>query len=240
MIVNTGRWSEAELDSLMRKASLLRSPGERVELISRMFLGTAYLESTLKGSTGEQEVPVINLAEVDCFTFLDYVEAMRISESMDAFKKNLMRVRYRGGMVSFRGRNHFFTDWIETGADRVNDVTALVGRGKEKKVVKMLNLRADGSPFLPGAEIKKREISFIPSADLSADMRGRLESGDYAGIYSELEGLDVSHAGIIIKTGNTVYLRHASSREGVRKVLDEDFFVYMAARPGLVLLRPRD
>ena len=66
------------------------------------------------------------------------------------------------------------------------------------------------------------------------------ETGDYVGIYSKTEGLDVSHTGIIIKQGSLVYMRHASSVKKHMKVLDEELMEYLKARPGLIVLRPGD
>jgi len=240
MILNKGKWTEEEIDSIIRKASLLSHAGEKVGFISSRFLGTAYRESTLSGTADISETIVIDLEAVDCFTFLDYVEAMRISSSFADFMDNVARVRYRNGRISFFDRNHFFTDWREYNPGLVGDVTQSVGGSRTKKVVKMLNLKGDGTYLLPGLEPKKREISFVPSGDLDIPVMQSLESGDYVGIYSPSEGLDVSHAGILIKTDGSVHLRHASSAEGVRKVVDEDLMRYMAARPGLVVLRPKD
>lgn len=239
MIVNTGKWSEAQLDDIMRQASLISHTSEKIEFISSQFLGTSYRQSTLTGTAVTAEVLVIDLEGVDCFTLLDYVEAMRISASLDGLKNNVARVRYRHGKVSFRDRNHFFTDWREYSADRITDVTGAIGGGKARKVVKMLNLKEDGSYFLPGIEVRRREICFIPSDDLDDNVMGGLQSGDYIGIYSRSEGLDVSHAGILIKTGGSVYLRHASSAGGVGKVVDEDLMRYISSRPGLVVLRAK-
>jgi len=67
----------------------------------------------------------------------------------------------------------------------------------------------------------------------------KLKTGDYAGIYSALQGLDVSHVGIIIKDGSYVSLRHASSDRRYRKVIDQDFQEYISGTPGLIVLRPR-
>jgi len=67
----------------------------------------------------------------------------------------------------------------------------------------------------------------------------RLKTGDYAGIYSVTEGLDVSHVGIIIKKGDNIYLRHASSQKEIRKVVDQDFRKYIVGKPGIIILRPK-
>jgi hypothetical protein len=63
-------------------------------------------------------------------------------------------------------------------------------------------------------------------------------SGDFVGIYTDKEGLDVSHTGIIIKKDGKVFLRHASSKEKNQKVVDENLSEYMKNKPGLVVYRP--
>ena len=48
-----------------------------------------------------------------------------------------------------------------------------------------------------------------------------MRTGDYIGIYTPAEGLDVSHVGICIRRENRILLRHASSI--AQKVIDQDF-----------------
>jgi len=234
-----GRWTEDELDRIMRESSKIKDPGERIEFISRRFLNTKYKESTLIGDVNTPEVFVINLEGMDCFTYIDYVEAMRLSGSFSGFKENLKNIRYRSGKVSFQNRNHFFTDWEVFNKDKVSDVTEEVGGEKTKAVEKVLNKKEDGTYFLPGIPPKQREIKYVPSNALDDKVMGRLKTGDYVGIYSDIEGLDVSHTGIIIKKGDKVYLRHASSREENRRVVDEDLRNYIDDKAGLVVLRPK-
>jgi hypothetical protein len=64
-----------------------------------------------------------------------------------------------------------------------------------------------------------------------------LRTGDYAGLYTEKSGLDVSHVGIIIKERGATLLRHASSLQ--KKVIDQDLVKYLTDKPGLVVLRPK-
>ena len=95
----------------------------------------------------------------------------------------------------------------------------------------------DGTYFLNGILPQQREIQYIPSDAIDGSLIDKIKTGDYAGIYSEIQVLDVSHVGIIIKDRDLIYLRHASSR--YKKVIDEDFRNYISNKPGLILLRPK-
>lgn len=231
-----GRWTEDKLDLIMREFSKIKEPGLRIEFISRQFLNIDYKESTLIGDVNTPEVFVINLEGVDCFTFIDYIEAMRLSGSFSEFKENLKKVRYRG-KVTYESRKHFFTDWLKFNTEFVMDVTEEIGGQKTKSVIKILNIREDGTYLLQGIRPVQREIKYIPSGAIDNSIINKLRTGDYAGIYSEKPGLDVSHVGIIIKDINAI-LRHASLNH--RKVVDQDFRDYISNKLGLIVLRPKD
>jgi len=239
MQTHLGKWTIEELDRLLHNSSLIRDVGERIGFLSEQFLGVAYQGSTLVGDAHTPEILVLNLAGVDCFTLIDYVEAMRLSGSFSEFTENLKGVRYRRGEVSFEMRNHFFTDWPEYNAGTIEDVTAVIGGPKIISVHKRLNLKGDGTPIIPGIPPKEREIHYIPVNALDNLILGRLKTGDYAGVYSDVDELDVSHVGIVITTEDGIFLRHASSRMSHRKVIDEEFKGYIAEKQGLVVLRPR-
>jgi hypothetical protein len=231
-----GRWTEERVNAIMREAAEIQGAGERIAFFSEKFLGLPYQGKTLIGDIKTPEVFVINLSAVDCFTFIDYVEAMRLSASFSEFKDNLRRVRYKSGRITFENRNHFFTDWVESNSEFVEDATEEIGGKSSIKVEKMLNVKEDGTYFLNGIAPKMRAVKYIPSVAIDDSIISKLKTGDYTGIYSDIKGLDVSHVGIIIKDSDKVYLRHASSVK--RKVVDEDFRDYIANKPGIVILRP--
>ena len=237
--IHLGKWTEEELTSLMEDASALASPGERIAFLSGFFLNTKYREATLEGDMTE-EVCVIHLEEVDCVTFIEYVEAMRRAKSFKEFRQRLKEVRYRSGNVSYAERNHFFTDWKAHNADYIVDVTPYIHPGRSKEVSKRLNDKGDGTFFVPGVVSTLREVTYLPSVYVDDEAVDKLETGDYIGIYSKIEGLDVSHTGIFIREEGRALLRHASSQKKYRKVIDEDFLEYLRAKAGIVVLRPRD
>jgi hypothetical protein len=234
-LVDLGMWSVAALDKALSTTSATVDPGARIDFLSRQFIGIPYEESTLIGSISVPERLVINLRGVACFTYIDYVEAMRLSDSFDGFREQLRRVRYRRGKVAFLTRRHFFSDWLSS--RRVRDVTGMIGAAAALKACKTINKNSDGGPYVPGLAPVERHISYIPLAGLQPEMFAAIRTGDYVGIYSESSGLDVSHVGIAIAGDEKVVLRHASSVE--RKVMDQDLPTYLQGRPGIVIFRPR-
>ena len=235
-----GTWTQEKLDILLKESSGISDSGRRIDFLSKHFLKTKYKESTLIGDINTPEVFVRNLAGVDCLTFIEYIEAMRRSGSFNEFRENLRRMRYCSGEVAFENRNHFFSDWKAFNSDFVVDVTKYISSGKSKEVSKKLNERDDGTLFLPGVFCRLRQITYIPSIHVDDPVIEKLKTGDYAGMYSETEGLDVSHVGIIIREQDAVKLRHASSVKKYRNVVDEDFKDYLEAKAGIIVLRPRD
>lgn len=238
-VILLGKWTAERLNILLYESSEINDRGTRIDYLSKQFLGILYQESTLIGDINTHEVFVINLEAVDCSTFLDYIESMQRSVSFDEFKENLRKVRYRGGEINFKNRNHFFTDWREFNSNFIDDVTGQVGGKKVKAVMKLLNQKDDGTYFLPGIQPRERSITYIPLNMIDNSILSQLRTGDYIGIYSPKKGLDVSHVGIAIKEGDNLYLRHASSHKEHRKVVDQDFTDYTDDKPGILVFKSR-
>jgi hypothetical protein len=239
MHILLGKFSQEELDHIMRKSSKIKDVARRIDFLSGQLLDLDYVESTLIGGINTPEAFVINMEGVDCFTFIDYIESMRLSNSFSEFKVNLRKVRYRSGKVAFESRNHFFTDWREFNSDFIDDITEKIGAQRTIKVQKTLNEKENGTYFIPGVHTALREIKYIPSDVIDDSVLNKIRTGDYIGIYSNKQGLDVSHVGIIIKEGDKTYLRHASSLKKHRKVTDQDFKKYITGKPGIIVFRPK-
>ena len=235
--VEVGFWTDAKLTQVIATANQSITPGGKIVKISEHFINTPYAANTLVGGPQKAEQLVINLSAFDCFTFLDVVEALRRSSVVEDFYAQLKNVRYRNGTVAYAMRRHFFSDWVAGDATPINDVTAAVGQGRAQAVVKQLNRRSDGTLWLPEITVVSREISYIPVGVIDVQMLSLLQTGDYVGVYSELAGLDVSHTGLIVKSKNKVMLRHASSRRGIERVVDEELVTYLQGKPGLVVYR---
>ena len=232
-----GDTGSSELAQILTSTRDIEQPGDRIVAISVHFLDRPYLANTLVGGPDEAERLVVALNGFDCFTLLDAIEALRRSTQPEDFPDQLRLVRYRDGVVSYRGRRHFFSDWAAFENSAITDLTSAVGQGHAVKVMKQLNRKSDGTLWLPGIAVTSREIVYIPTSAITDHMLSSLLSGDYVGIYSERAGLDVSHTGLIVKTDGSVWLRHASSRPGSERVVDEVLLDYLQGKPGLVVYR---
>jgi hypothetical protein len=232
-----GKWDTAAIDQLLNDAGRIDDPGEKVAFLSAPFLSTPYRANTLIGSAEIPEIFVLRLDRVDCFTFLDYIEALRRSSNFHEFVNNLRQVRYQQGQLDFLSRNHFFSLWGNAPLAPLHDVTAQVGGEKTRWTTKYLNQNKEGDLFLPGYPVKKQTIAFIPGEEIDATILSRLHTGDYIGIYSPNPGLDVSHTGIVIKKGGTTFLRHASSKWLRKRVRDVELLPYLAGEKGLIIYR---
>jgi Protein of unknown function (DUF1460)/Transglycosylase SLT domain len=210
---------------------------ERSEIVSRQFLEVPYGANTLIGSATEPEQLVVELQKVDCFTYADYVEALKRADDREEFIKGLTEVRYKDGVVGFQNRKHFFTDWSVSTPAIATDVTTSLS-ANPIQVTKNLNKKDSGGVYLPGLPVVPRTISYIPSQQIDSSVVGRLRTGDYIGAYAEDGGLDVTHIGIFIDTPDGPVLRNASSLRANNKVVDTPLLDYLQTVPGVVVLRP--
>lgn len=231
--------SEQMLQTLLAVRNNASNAGrsERSDIVSQQFLGVPYGANTLIGSADEAEQLVVDLQEVDCFTYADYVEALKRSDDREEFIANLIEVRYKGGVVKFQDRKHFFTDWSTSAPAIATDITDSLSANSIQST-KHLNEKDSGGVYLPGLPVVPRTISYIPSGWVDATVISRLQTGDYIGAYAEDGGLDVTHVGIFVDTPDGPVLRNASSLSGNNMVVDSSLLDYLDTVPGMVVLRP--
>ncbi|MGE2723988.1 DUF1460 domain-containing protein [Mycolicibacterium pulveris] len=212
-------------------------PSARAETLSRQFLGTPYRANTLIGSPADPEQLVVELDRVDCFTYADYVEALKRAANRDEFIDALINVRYKDGVVGFQSRKHFFTDWAVATPALATDVTARLSPSAIQ-VHKNLNQKDSGGHYLPGLPVVPRTVFYIPSSQVDGGVLSQLRTGDYIGAFAEDGGLDVTHVGIFVETPDGPVFRNASSLRANQKVVDQPLAEYLQTVPGIVVLRP--
>lgn len=227
-----------KLNALLKKRSETsdHEKGALIGFLSEAFLGTPYQANMLQGSDKTPEKLIIDFRGLDCFTYLDYVEALRKSTSPKEFINNVIKTRYIKGNIHFLNRKHFFTDWAYREYKLATDITAEISP-HAVSIEKYLNKKADDGSYLPGLPVVKRAITYIPSNFINEEVLSHLKSGDFIGIYTKLAGLDVTHVGFFIMTDKGPMLRNASSRKENEKVVDSPFMDYVVKTPGIIVLR---
>src|SRR5215469_13420182 len=95
------------VEQLLSKTKHLDSIGERIEALSRCFVGHPYTSNPLIGSPDTPEVLVASLDGFDCVTFIETILALARASNVDDFAARLRRIRYKKGWVQWNRRNHY-------------------------------------------------------------------------------------------------------------------------------------
>lgn len=215
---------------------------EKIDIISQYFLDKPYVANRLVGSPTDPEQLVIALNELDCFTYLDYLEAFKRSKNEADFLEKLKVVRYIDSEVTYLKRKHFYSDWFSenelVATDLVNTDPVLSAVKATDKV--RLNEKKDGGVYIPNLVVRERDINYVPRAEINDTLLATLKTGDYIGFRRNIAGLDVTHTGLIVQKNDGTYMRHASSSKSNYKVVDVKLTEYLDVNTkviGILLFR---
>ena len=217
---------------------------EIVIALSGRFLGTPYLAHTLE--VREPEKLVIDLAGMDCTTFVEQMLAMALAvkqgdSSFEDFVQVLACIRYRGGIIDgFPSRLHYFTDWLQDNTRK--DILEIVSNGIGTEV---FDTRVWFMTANPGAyrqlqnpafiekmkEVEKNiaayNMKFIPKAKIK-EVENLIKNGDIIAFTTDIGGLDVSHTGFAIFENGRLHLLHASLRTNRVEITPVTLSEYLA------------
>ncbi len=199
--------------------------GDIVARIGRTFVGAPYTPGTLEVEGPERLV--INLREFDCVTFVENTLALaRVVRSgqggYDAFKRELLRIRYRGGKLEgYPSRLHYFSEWIADNEAKgiVQNITRELGGvlGTEPLNFMTTHVSAYRQLADPDVVAQIRSIEerlsaspryVIPENRIAA-VADRIHDGDVIGAASTLPGLDLAHTGLALWVSGKLHLMHA-------------------------------
>jgi Protein of unknown function (DUF1460) len=220
------------VEQLLAKSKRFDSPTDRIEVLSRQFLGHPYKANPLIGSADTPEVFSAALGGFDCVTYIETVLALSRASTIDEFIGLLRRIRYRRGRIEWRERNHYMTAWIRNNARDgiLNAVT--IPRVRTVSRDRILDV-------LPGLPVKRIRVTSIPKSAISR-VTPQLRTGDLIFFASTGKHLDVFHAGIIVRDSGQVLMRHASRSKG--RVVEQELKDFLNANrmAGMIVVRPRD
>ena len=212
------------------RSSGLTDANELVCFYAHKLEGTPYVAHTLEG---EVEMLTINIDELDCTTFVETLYALTRAtlngrESWRDYANHLEDLRYRHGeMGDYSSRLHYMSDWIVDNSNRGNivDVTGDIGCARyEIKTLDYLPPHRSSYASLASdsiyEKIKNVEVGYrnhrfpyIKKEQLNSnDVKKVVKRGDFVGLVTRMNGLDLSHLGIIEldSKGNPVLLDASS------------------------------
>lgn len=230
---------------------------QRIIRIGQFFLGYPYKSGTL--NVTKEDLPVINLHELDCVTLVDNVLALALlteynNNATDEYISNITKLRYRNGeIVDYASRMHYSSDWLyEMQRQQIlTDVTSLCGGVKHPQYIDFMSrnylkypVLANDRKLLPKikaieTDMNKRTYYYIPKGNVAGNSKKIME-GDVVLITTNIKGLDTSHLGFALKKNGKVYLLHASSNAKKVVLSDVPLQDYMAginSQTGIMLGR---
>lgn len=215
-------------------ASGIKTPNELVSFYADKLLGTPYVAHTLEG---DEELLTINIDELDCTTFIETLYALARTTmngrySWRDYAANLENLRYRNGeMGDYSTRMHYISDWILNNSMRGNlkEVTPDLPHADymiktidfmttHKDSYHSLKNDSDMVEKIKGCEmaLRNHRMPYLKKSWLGDKaVKAALRDGDFVGLVTKIEGLDISHLGIIHKDDKgEIYLLDASMSGG--------------------------
>lgn len=215
-------------------ASGIKTPNELVSFYADKLLGTPYVAHTLEG---DEELLTINIDELDCTTFIESLYALARTTmngrySWRDYAANLENLRYRNGeMGDYSTRMHYISDWILNNSMRGNlkEVTPDLPHADymiktidfmttHKDSYHSLKNDSDMVEKIKGCEmaLRNHRMPYLKKSWLGDKaVKAALRDGDFVGLVTKIEGLDISHLGIIHKDDKgEIYLLDASMSGG--------------------------
>lgn len=227
--------------------SSIKDANALVEFYARQLLGTPYVAHTLEG---DEEMLTINIHELDCTTFIETLYALARTTlngrySWRDYAAYLENLRYRGGeMGDYSSRLHYISEWIVDNHMRGNmqDITPdLPHVDYLVKNIDFMTHHTDSYRQLKddSAMVEKirrfesgyrnHRFPYIKRAWLNdKSIKASLRSGDFIGLVTNVDGLDISHMGIIIVDDKgDPYLLDASMSGGKVMLESKPLFNYL-------------
>ncbi len=231
--------------------------GKTIVAVGKTFLGTPYVAQTLE--VGKTEALIVNLHGLDCTTFVENAIAFGLmlkngQTTFGGFTKTLETVRYKNGKLDgYSSRLHYFTEWIADNEKKglVKNVTSEIGGTEITKEIDFMSNHRELYPFLKDEDnFKKIQASenFLNDQSICILVQDQIEanehllqSGDIIALSTKIDGLDVTHTGILTREKDgRIHLLHASTTGAVEvsQLPLIDYLKKIKNNTGIIVVRP--
>ncbi|HLO51244.1 MAG TPA: N-acetylmuramoyl-L-alanine amidase-like domain-containing protein [Kamptonema sp.] len=230
-----------------------------MQAIADNFLGTPYKAGLLDKSN--EEKLVVSLDGFDCVLFVETVLAIARGVAVQdyayqTFLERLENQRYSDGkMNGYCSRLHYFSEWIEENQKRgtVQNITSELGGIPLKKKLNFMSKHSGSYPQLANnetnynciveqeADLAKLTINYLPLNQIKS-VYSQLKAGDIVAVATDIDGLDVTHTGLVYRNADgNIGLIHASPIGEVTIAYDLHRYIgRVESAIGIVVARPID
>ncbi|MDY7003336.1 MAG: DUF1460 domain-containing protein [Cyanobacteriota bacterium] len=236
-----------------------RPMAEIMQAIADYFIGFPYKAGLLDQSN--QESLVISLDGFDCVLFVETVLAMARGIAVEdysylTFVNNIRNQRYwNGKMNGYCSRLHYFSEWIADNQrrDNITDIGADLGGERVKKPLFFMSKNRWEYPQIANNDanyqcivnmedsISKLKFNYIPYYKISS-VYSQLKAGDIVAVATEINGLDVTHTGLVYRNSDgNIGIIHASPAGKVTVAYDLERYIWnVESAIGILVARPVD
>ena len=248
-----GRTAELALTALRQTQTLPLNLA--LVTLARAWIGRPYVAFSLD-RLGEERLQ-LDLTRFDCFLFVEQLLALANSgaatprAALDHFAQHVKNLRYQDGRVDYCSRHHYFSLWAQA-AERqgylVNLTPFLPGATSRRRRLNFMSTHADAYPPMQnprlrsciGAQEADRVIeqTYLPLDQLEKALPS-LRNGDLFGLVTRVDGLDVTHVGVVERLDGRLDALHAAPGNGVMRSVDLARYTrHVPDVIGLMILRP--
>lgn len=236
-----------------------RSMAEIIQAIANHFIGTPYKAGLLDRSIDEKLV--VSLDGFDCVLFVETVVAIARGVAVQdyaysTFVEHIEDQRYANGKINgYCSRLHYFSEWIAENQKRgtVQNITSKLGGVPLNKKLNFMTKHRYSYPQLANNEINYKciveqetklaelTINYIPQNQIKS-LYSQLQPGDIVGVATNIDGLDVTHTGLIYRNADgNLGLIHASPIGEVTISYDLHRYIGRVENAiGIIVARPID
>jgi hypothetical protein len=220
------------VERLLSKTKNCRTAASRIDVLSQSLLGQSYRSDSLVGSAHTAEVFKAWFDGFDCVTYIETILALSRASGVDTFARWLRTIRYKRGRVQWQRRNHYIALWIRNNlSNKIVQVVAL-------PAIPIL-IRERVLNVIPGLAPQRVRLECTPKRSVPRLAR-YLQTGDLMFFVSTRKNLDVFHAGIIVRDGKRVLMRHASRSQGAVVEQELTCFLKTNRMTGVIVTRPQE
>ena len=249
--------SDAELEAAIAQAQRSPAFADRIEQISRLFLGVPYGAFPLGEGEGVEPQPRWRADQVDCQTYVETVLALANARSLPEAKALLDDLRYRAPPLTFSSRNHFTeAQWVPANEGKGYLEEETTRLDPHAPVARLVLHRAQWSKVAALARLVPAQIPegafaihYLPLAE-ARRLAPRIAPGSVLLVVRAKDPervVRVSHMALVVKTPAGLVVRHASFG-AEKQVIEEkasDFLDRQATYKkwpviGIALLQARD